>query len=147
MSKPDGASARYFEYFQQKAASGTPFEPEDDFHLVRTDAQSESANSPYRSIAVATTFSKEPHSTNFGLGFCVRRALREALNIDVINLPRWVSMEDLKSVCQELNLVVQIGPGQIETIIGRRYIVIYETGDRRAHAIVSNDLRTQIAEG
>ncbi len=54
MSKPDGATA-----------SGTPFEPEDDFHLVRTDAQLESANSPYRSIAVATTFSKESHSTNF----------------------------------------------------------------------------------
>jgi len=147
MIHTDSAQTRYREYFQHRAATDKQLAEADVHHLVRTDALSELPTSPFKRIRVRTVFSAESHSTNFGLGYCVRRALREALKIDIINLPRWISIEDLKSVCQELNLLVHTGPGKIETIIGRRYIVIYSTTDRRAHAIVSDDLRVQEKEG
>lgn len=77
----------------------------------------------------------------------MRRVLREVLGIDVVNLPGWITMTDLRAVCQELGLVMQTGPAQIEITVGKRYIVIYPTQEGKAHAIISKDLRTQVSEG
>ena len=95
---------------------------------------------PFKRVILSGDY-KSPIGSENKIGRCLRRAIREAMDVDVENLPDVVDSADLPKICTELGLVFHTGSEQKVTLPrGKDVIVLYQTRDNMAHAIVTNRL-------
>ena len=133
------ARARMASYYQHKAAIEPALSEDDIPQLLRSDRVVEARNN-YQVVKLSGNYESAFAPATFkGLGKCIRRAVRELTRIDVVNLPEWLNIADLPSVCDELGLILHIGEQKYELIRGKRIIIVYRTSEMRAHALVTDD--------
>lgn len=130
----DAAKERFARYFRRKAARDE-LNAEDLPHLREADRM----ELGFKKVRLAGSY-KLPSGYRNDMGGCVRRALEEALQIEVENLPNSVDPGDMPSICAELGLVYHAGPKKVTLPADKEVIILYETSPDSAHAVVTDDL-------
>lgn len=140
MPTEESARERFFKHFQSSAARDE-LKSEDLGQFARADdlERSGKIKLPFKKVNLVGDY-KSPVGFESDMGRCLRRSLREAIDIDVENLPDVVDPKDLPAISAELGLTFHTGPKKITLPKGKDVIVLYETGKDSAHAIVTNNV-------
>jgi len=148
MPSESSANQRHHRFFEKTAARDKIAHERDlrQFELADQREKSGKLTPTFKKIKLKGVYKNLTDQNGRDLGGCVRRAFREALGIDVTNLPEGVDSYDMPAICEELGLSFYTGVKQLPIPAHEDSILFLQT-KYSAHAVVTDNPAKIVAEG